>query len=66
MSIFWNVKEKERKSGDGTTRGPSEVEDVKKMNNQLKPFIKDNDTETEEANIRNDVLLEISTFLARR
>ena len=66
MSIFWNVKEKERKSGDGTTRGPSEVEDVKKMNNQLKPFIKDNDTETEEANIRNHVLLEISTFLARR
>jgi len=66
LSIFWNVKEKERKSGDGTTRGPSEVEDVKKMNNQLKPFIKDNDTETEEANIRNDVLLEISTFLARR
>ena len=66
MSIFWNVKEKERKSGDGTTRGPSEVEDVKKMNNQLKPLIKDNDTETEEANIRNDVLLEISTFLARR
>jgi len=42
------------------------VEDVKKMNNQLKPLIKDNDTETEEANIRNDVLLEISTFLARR
>jgi hypothetical protein len=66
LSIFWNVKEKERKSGDGTTRGPSEVEDVKKMNNQLKPLIKDNDTETEEANIRNDVLLEISTFLARR
>ena len=66
MSIFWNVKEKERKIGDVTPRGSIEVDNSKKMNNQLKPDTKDNDAEIEDVNIRNDVLLEISTFLARR
>jgi hypothetical protein len=66
LSIFWNVKEKERKIGDVTPRGSIEVDNSKKMNNQLKPDTKDNDAEIEDVDIRNDVLLEISTFLARR
>jgi hypothetical protein len=66
LSIFWNVKEKERKVGDVTPRGSIEVDNSKKMNNQLKPDTKDNDAEIEDVDIRNDVLLEISTFLARR
>jgi hypothetical protein len=66
LSIFWNVKEKERKIGDVTPRGPIEVDNSKKMNNQLKPDTKDNDAEIEDVDIRNDILLEISTFLARR
>jgi hypothetical protein len=66
LSIFWNVKEKERRIGDVTPRGSIEVDNSKKMNNQLKPDTKDNDAEIEDVDIRNDVLLEISTFLARR
>jgi hypothetical protein len=66
LSIFWNVKEKERKIGDVTPRGSIEVDNSKKMNNQLKPDTKDNDAEIEDVDIRNDILLEISTFLARR
>jgi hypothetical protein len=66
LSIFWNVKEKERRIGDVTPRGSIEVDNSKKMNNQLKPDTKDNDAEIEDVDIRNDILLEISTFLARR
>lgn len=56
MSIFWNVKEKEKHNDD----------DKKINNNQYKAIIKDDDTEIEDVRIRDDVLLEISTFLARR
>jgi len=69
LSIFWNVKEKEKKSEDGATLSsgiPVIIDESKKINNKLTHIIKDNDAEIESATIRNDILLEISTFLARR
>jgi len=45
---------------------PVIIDENKKTNNPSKHIIKDNDAEIEGATIRNDVLLEISTFLARR
>jgi hypothetical protein len=56
LSIFWNIKGK----------GKEEKDDNIKKNNQIKSTIKEYDTEIQDIYIRNDILIEISTFLARR
>lgn len=56
MSIFWNSNEK----------GKGKEDNNNKISNETKNGIKTPDTEIDDASIRNDVLLEISTFLARR
>ncbi len=53
MSIFWNVKDKEKDLD-------------KKINYPSRLAIEDYDTEIEDVRLRDDVLLEISTFLTRR
>ena len=53
MSIFWNVKDKEKDLD-------------KKINHPSRLAIEDHDTEIEDVRLRDDVLLEISTFLTRR
>ena len=57
MSIFWNSNEKGKGKEDNNNN---------KISNETKNGIKTPDTEIDDASIRNDVLLEISTFLARR
>jgi hypothetical protein len=56
LSIFWNSNEK----------GKGKEDNNNKISNETKNGIKTPDTEIDDASIRNDVLLEISTFLARR
>jgi hypothetical protein len=58
MSIFWNTK--------GKGKGKEGNENDKQIQNESKSNIKNFDTEIEDVSIRNDVLLEIATFLARR
>lgn len=58
MSIFWNIK--------GRGNGKEDNEKDKRIQNESKPNIKNIDAEIEDFSIRNDVLLEIATFLARR
>jgi hypothetical protein len=56
LSIFWNSNEK----------GKGKEDNNNKISNETKNGIKTPDTEIDDASIRNDVLLEISTFLSRR
>ena len=55
MSIFWKANEKGKEDNNNN-----------KINSETKNGIKTPDTEIEDSIIRSDVLLEISTFLAKR
>ena len=55
MSIFWKANEKGKEDNNNN-----------KINSETKKGIKTPDTEIEDSIIRSDVLLEISTFLAKR
>jgi hypothetical protein len=57
LSIFWKANEKGKGKEDNNNN---------KISSETKNGIKTPDTEIEDSIIRNDVLLEISTFLARR
>ena len=57
MSIFWKANEKGKGKEDNNNN---------KIKSETKNGIKTPDTEIEDSIIRNDVLLEISTFLAKR
>jgi hypothetical protein len=57
LSIFWKTNEKGKGKEDNNNN---------KISSETKNGIKTPDTEIEDSIIRNDVLLEISTFLARR
>jgi hypothetical protein len=55
LSIFWKANEKGKEDNNNN-----------KINSETKNGIKTPDTEIEDSIIRSDVLLEISTFLAKR
>ena len=55
MSIFWKANEKGKEDNNNN-----------KINSETKNGLKTPDTEIEDSIIRSDVLLEISTFLAKR
>jgi len=55
LSIFWKANEKGKEDNNNN-----------KINSETKKGIKTPDTEIEDSIIRSDVLLEISTFLAKR
>jgi hypothetical protein len=57
LSIFWKANEKGKGKEDNNNN---------KISSETKNGIKTPDTEIEDSIIRSDVLLEISTFLARR
>jgi hypothetical protein len=71
MSIFWNIKDngndndnksKAVESGDES----SDKETKSKYNKKSDSFLRFDDLDLENIHIRNDVLLEIATFLSRR
>ncbi|HKO66073.1 MAG TPA: VWA domain-containing protein [Candidatus Nitrosocosmicus sp.] len=68
MSIFWNIKDND-KENDSDSK-PGETFDNKINSKQIKKrsesFLKFDDLDLENIHIRNDVLLEIATFLSRR
>ena len=68
MSIFWNLKDNDKKNGDDSNHG--ETFDNKINNSQIKKrsesFLRFDDLDLDNIHIRNDVLLEIATFLSRR
>ncbi|HKU82991.1 MAG TPA: hypothetical protein VJP58_03030, partial [Candidatus Nitrosocosmicus sp.] len=68
MSIFWNIKDND-KENDSDSK-PDETFDNKINSKQTKKrsesFLKFDDLDLDNIHIRNDVLLEIATFLSRR
>ena len=68
MSIFWNIKDND-KENDSDSK-PGETFDNKINSKQTKKrsesFLKFDDLDLDNIHIRNDVLLEIATFLSRR
>lgn len=68
MSIFWNRKDNGQDNNNDTK--PDETYDNKIKNKQYKKrsesFLRFDDIDLDNIHIRNDVLLEIATFLSRR
>jgi hypothetical protein len=68
MSIFWNIKDNDKENDSDSKHG--ETFDNKINSKQIKKrsesFLKFDDLDLENIHIRNDVLLEIATFLSRR
>jgi hypothetical protein len=68
MSIFWNRKDSVQDNNNDTE--PDETYDNKIKNKQYKKrsesFLRFDDIDLDNIHIRNDVLLEIATFLSRR
>ena len=68
MSIFWNIKENGKDNNNDSK--PDESYDNKIKSKQYKKrsesFLRLDDLDLDNIHIRNDVLLEIATFLARR
>ncbi|CAN5618411.1 hypothetical protein BH23THE1_BH23THE1_10330 [soil metagenome] len=68
MSIFWNRKDNGQDNNND--RKPDETYDNKIKNKQYKKrsesFLRFDDIDLDNIHIRNDVLLEIATFLSRR
>ena len=68
MSIFWNIKDDGKDNNNDPKR--DETHDDKIKNKQYKKrsesFLRFDDLDLENIHIRNDVLLEIATFLSRR
>ena len=70
MSIFWNIKDNGKDKDKNNDSKPDETFDDKIKNKQYKKrsesFLRFDDLDLENIHIRNDVLLEIATFLSRR
>ncbi len=68
MSIFWNIKDNGKDNNNDSK--PDETYDDKIKNKQYKKrsesFLRFDDLDLDNIHIRNDVLLEIATFLSRR
>ena len=67
MSIFWNIKDNGNKSKP--VESSDESSDKKTKSKEYKKsdsFLRFDDLDLENVHIRNDVLLEIATFLSRR
>ncbi|MGN6346200.1 MAG: VWA domain-containing protein [Candidatus Nitrosocosmicus sp.] len=69
MSIFWYSKDKEKEGKNSTTTNTTTKENLIPTglsSSRTSRVSKDVDIEIDNLSIRNDVLLEIATFLARR
>jgi hypothetical protein len=67
MSIFWNIKDNDNKSRPVESRDESSDKKIKsKEYKKSDSFLRFDDLDLENIHIRNDVLLEIATFLSRR
>jgi len=64
MSIFWNIKDKDNDSKLDESHGKKIKS--KQYKKRSESFLRFDDLDLESIHIRNDVLLEIATFLSRR
>jgi hypothetical protein len=68
MSIFWNIKDNDREN-DNDSKHDNTFDnkiDNKQIKKRSESFLRFDDLDLDNIHIRNDVLLEIATFLSRR
>jgi hypothetical protein len=68
MSIFWNIKDNDKENDSDSKHGDTFDNKInsKQIKKRSESFLKFDDLDLENIHIRNDVLLEIATFLSRR
>ena len=68
MSIFWDIKDKGKENDNDSKHDKNFDNEIKSKQNKKRSesFLRFDDLDLDNIHIRNDVLLEIATFLSRR